>query len=287
MFQHVSVREEINGISCQRESPAVRIEIPALPCLSRLYVFPALDQPYSCQRATWGLKLWNAKTGEHLRDFDVGERACGPCFSPDGKCIITLADGKDIRVRDAESWRTRSKLRGHPSRPEVWAISPDSKLLATAGDPSLYSTGPATTAPELYAIRLWDFSTRRIVHTLQGHTGGVQFLEFSTDGKLLASASKDGTARLWNTSTGADEAILTGSSGSIWSLALSPDGETIAASDNEQTIRIWSAETGETIHLLHLSMPANALCFSQTEACFLLLLPSNPDLGPCHGRTPR
>ncbi|KAL3478812.1 hypothetical protein BJX99DRAFT_256220 [Aspergillus californicus] len=211
---------------------------------------------------TWELKLWNAKTGEHLRDFNEGERACGPCFSPDGKWIITLVGEKDIRVRDAESWRTRSKLSRHPSRPTVWAISPDSKLLATASDPSRFSIGTGSAAAEQCAIRLWDLRTRRIVHTLQGHTSGVQFLEFSTNGKLLASASDDGTVRLWDTSTGAEGAIPTGSSGRIGSLTFSPDGETIATSDYEQTIRIWSATTGETIHLLRLSMPANALCFS-------------------------
>jgi WD40 repeat protein len=35
------------------------------------------------------------------------------------------------------------------------------------------------------------------VRTLDGHTGCLQSLVFALDGKLLASASWDGTVRLW------------------------------------------------------------------------------------------
>jgi WD40 repeat protein len=49
-------------------------------------------------------------------------------------------------------------------------------------------------------IHLWRVGTDRIakrVTTLRGHTGVVNRLSFSRDGRLLASAADDGNIRLW------------------------------------------------------------------------------------------
>jgi len=40
-----------------------------------------------------------------------------------------------------------------------------------------------------------------LLATLQGHTTSVWGVDLSTDGRLLASASLDGTIRLWDTSS--------------------------------------------------------------------------------------
>jgi WD40 repeat protein len=47
------------------------------------------------------------------------------------------------------------------------------------------------------AIDLWDLAAKRVRATLKGHEHWVNDLAFSPDGKLLASASWDGTAKLW------------------------------------------------------------------------------------------
>lgn len=48
-----------------------------------------------------------------------------------------------------------------------------------------------------FAIRLWDVESGALLRILDGHTHGVDALEFSPNGQMLASATYDGTLRLW------------------------------------------------------------------------------------------
>ena len=52
-------------------------------------------------------------------------------------------------------------------------------------------------------IQVYDLATRRLKATLDGHTHAVKSLDFSPDGKLLASAGGT-TVRLWDTATWKD-----------------------------------------------------------------------------------
>lgn len=102
-------------------------------------------------------------------------------------------------------------------------------------------------------IELRDATTLAVKFTLGGHTGAVNALAFSKDGKLLASgagaAGVAGEIKIWNTADGVLLKSFAGHGDAIYAVAISPDGKVLATGSYDQKIILWNIEkfrAGET-----------------------------------------
>jgi WD40 repeat protein len=115
-------------------------------------------------------------------------------LSPDGTLFAT-ANGKEavVRVFRVADGALVATLPQGTTYMEAVAFSPDGRYLATAGEPSTGTVSLDDRSFKLYRVSDFSLAYQVVAHDVIG----IEYLDFSADGKYLVSASEDGTAKLW------------------------------------------------------------------------------------------
>lgn len=165
-------------------------------------------------------------------------------WTGDSRTLISVSNDKTIRVWDVATGESVRVLRpsigpGPAGMLNAAAISPDGSLLAVAG----YER-PGTD----HGIFVISLVTGDVRYALRGHTNVVLDVQFSRDGRWLASASGDHSARVWPIPPapggGTATTVLQGHSAPVYGVAFSPEGRRLATASLDGTARIWSLPAG-------------------------------------------
>jgi WD40 repeat protein len=178
----------------------------------------------------WGargfVKLWDTATGAEVRSLEGGSEAV--VFFPAGM-ILAWNKGSAVMMWDLTSEEEPFIFCEQESSITAMALSPDGRLLATAGH------GPT--------VRVWDTASGKEVYTLEAHDNDVNAVAFSSDGSLLASGGRDRTVRLWETATGRlIRTLKKEKDGPVLSVAFSPDGEILAVGTQYRKVILWQVK---------------------------------------------
>jgi WD40 repeat protein len=184
-----------------------------------------------------GRRLYSIDHADKVADPDESGSDKGPCFSPDGAWLATIA-ATNVYVWNAGKGTFRCVL-PHPDLVEHIAFSSDSHLLVSCcGSPGTLFERTA---------QLWDVSSGHCVGPPLHHADGVVYAEFNRDGSRVVTASEDGTARVWEVPTARQLLVLDNRFG-VTEARFSSDGSRIVtACEHNSTARVWDAQTGEPL----------------------------------------
>jgi WD40 repeat protein/tetratricopeptide (TPR) repeat protein len=232
------------------------------------------------------LRLWDAATGRLARELSAGDNNSifSVAFSPTDNRLLAVghggqADDSYVALWDIDAPAELVRLSGATDLADfaagansrvvgALAFSPDGKyLVAGFGVRWLLNPGGPS-----YPLKVWEVASRRQI-LLNGHTNFCMSLDFSRDGKLLASGSRDGTAIAWSTETwkalhtlqDPDNESPSGQSGwgMVEGVAFSPDGKTLAMAGREGNVHLWDVASGKLLETLRgHSSAVNAVVFS-------------------------
>jgi COMPASS component SWD3 len=108
------------------------------------------------------------------------------------------------------------------------------------------------------------------IHTLAGHSRGINDVAWSHNAQYLATASDDKTLRLWDASTGDALVEFRGHGNFVFCAAFSPTSNLLASGSFDETVKLWDIRSGDCVSTLPAhSDPVTGVDFNWDGTCIV------------------
>lgn len=195
--------------------------------------------------ASGTIRIWNASTGAAVDVLD-GTSVGSPVKTmrlAGLNVLLQTDDGRLIARPVFPDWQLLRSIGSEDGGESVFvdrvlslAFSPDGALLAAGG-------GEASRSGQL---TLWNTVDGSLVRQFpDAHSDTVYGIEFSADGKLMASAAADKFVKVFDVSSGEFVRAFEGHTHHVMDVSWKSDRTTLASAGADNAIKIWNAETGE------------------------------------------
>ena len=92
-------------------------------------------------------------------------------------------------------------------------------------------------------VKLFDLRQNKVVKELEGHLSAISDIDYSPDGKLLASAGLDNKLQMWVVDREEDLPVLMDNNNqNVWDIAFANGSDYLIATSNNGEIRIWPTD---------------------------------------------
>ena len=185
--------------------------------------------------------VFDRATGKSATTLDTKWATAAVAWSPDARMIATGAF--NVSLWNADDGTLIRKLPSVGAQLHAVVFSPDGTRVAAVGRDKM--------------VHIWDTATGEVVRTIEPQgfahlvAGKVEIepvslpltaVDFSPDGKIIATGGADRLVRLWDVETGKELRRFEGHRASITAIRFLHDGKHLVSASLDGTVRFWTAD---------------------------------------------